>query len=301
MHTACLVPSWVSPGKTIATCGPCSWLGGCVWLLRGLRKWHPQNGGLVLGLGSSCPPLKGTIKRLSSRKWFFPPLLSRTAVCLGPRGKTFPLLPSPWQEIYSERMLIILFSTYFLYIILIPLFLIILPIWFGSLGTRRWEQTKAPTVLGLYLHTWLQDDSFGGGAGGPELICTAGRWPGLAGFRACRTGRHSCRLWDIGPPCLLWLSWYLAPGTLPGQGKATRLHPSSLHIIPWWTFHPTGSLHWSHWGTAHSQPFLRDRDAAPAQGPRWTEGWSIQRRLADLRHGPRPTRFSLFWPFELGH
>lgn len=54
-------------------------------------------------------------------------------------------------------------------------------------------------------------------------------------------------------------------------------------------------------GTTHSQPFLRDRDAAPAQGPRWTEGWSIQRPLGDLGHGRRPTRFSLFWPFELGH
>lgn len=33
-------------------------------------------------------------------------------------------------------MLIILFSTYFLYIILIPLFLIILPICFGSLSLQ---------------------------------------------------------------------------------------------------------------------------------------------------------------------
>lgn len=63
-------------------------------------------------------------------------LLSRTTVCLGPGGKTFPLLLSPWQEIYSERMLIILFSTYFLYIILIPLLLIILPICFGSRGLQ---------------------------------------------------------------------------------------------------------------------------------------------------------------------
>lgn len=140
----------MTPQEKAQLRGRCSGLGGSRLLLCLRMQRYPNNRELVLGLGSSCLLLKRTIKRLFQEVLFSLP--SRTTVCLGPGGKTFPLLPSPWQEIYSERMLIILFSTYFLYIILIPLFLIILPICFGSQGLQM-EQTKASTVLELYLQT----------------------------------------------------------------------------------------------------------------------------------------------------
>lgn len=184
-------------------------------------------------MASHPSPLNEELKG-SSRKWFyFSPFQDH---CLpGSRGARIPSAPSPWQEIYPERMLITLFSTYFLYILLIPLFLILPPICFGSLasqmGTNKgghspwagpsiltpndfWRRGGVVAIPLVRLGPW------------PGLICMAGCCPGLAGFPEGLGGQSAVigsHLTDLG-------HHPLGSGERPERAGRPALHAADLRF-----------------------------------------------------------------------
>ena len=142
-------------------------------------------------------------------------------------------------------MLIILFSSYFLYMISIPLFLIILPICFGSpglqMGTNKGFDSPwtVPSDLTPKCCLWglaipLQGWAGVGGGGQRARAHLHGRpAPWVGWFPERRIHRQGCRGWDV--QSAHWVESGPCPlGSLGGEGNARRhrLHPLPILLFP---------------------------------------------------------------------
>lgn len=123
---------------------PVLMVGGCLVSPEVAKMKTPPKRRTCSGSWPLLPPFKGTIKRVSSREviFFFPLLLSKDGCLPWLQGKTFPLLPSPTWEIYSRKDVDYPLQHLFPLHYLIPLFLILLRIWFGSLGAAQMGTNK---------------------------------------------------------------------------------------------------------------------------------------------------------------